>query len=867
MERYVLLVSWQRRTEGARDQQQAVPAGLSDVQEVYSQLKDYSTKHTDTFPACSLSGDPGVRKWFFALQVAFGSFQFSSSDWEDLSLVSSPDDGSEPPPCAVDECVCALQNSEEGDDDSRDSVSQTSLYEECAELLHQLADKLPAPGKALVDILLISPDVPKLKECLLALGAIKHLREWHAAKITIVTREKKGWHKISNYLSASIVASEGLRSSIDPQELWRGSTEINERKVSSEVEFPDFCLRSSWDVTPSHLLRHSSVLNHKNDKNSLLPEVFHYYGSSLQFVQMVELSELPKYFMSDHVFELCLTRNSLQGKSRLMLDQLCSMNDQVGALFLLSCNVCSLSLPPESQRSSRKWKEYMSRKPKDIKVPGIKLKGEYCSYYFLIQGLKNGACKATLLHSANQINGAASLVLLHQRLHDGPQTDNPDCSLLNNLPLLDGDQILRRERALARARSLAVEEFFKRKDGSQSLTPANMNSLKTLFKLTRDAVFRIYDSKLPHDVAKQDEKPNSSGAPPAESQTAILNPSEWPERNVLQNLENLEKIQQRIRASMLSSSAEHLLGRKDNQKEGLTLLDAKELLKYFTPQGLAIGELQPLQVQRGDNVFLLTPQLTPRKLSGLPFEKASECHYHNLEYCLDERKALDRDVAFSELQSRLIRYETQTTCNRECCPLPFALSPLPSPAVLSEPGSVPDGESLQDPLRLKRRSRDLDGLIASKRLAKSESSDSLMSLASEGSGPRQPSRVTRPRSERIAPAPSSVAQISTSAVRGTSLSSKPVQPKQTANPEPENKESRSQKHNRMLREVVCKTLYKHGIQEGHLCFATCSQRLFDISKFFLKDLKTSRGLQDEMKKAASNNVKQVIQWELDQLKK
>ncbi|PIO26366.1 hypothetical protein AB205_0168490, partial [Aquarana catesbeiana] len=71
----------------------------------------------------------------------------------------------------------------------------------------------------------------------------------------------------------------------------------------------------------------------------------------------------------------------------------------------------------------------------------------------------------------------------------------------------------------------------------------------------------------------------------------------------------------------------------------------------------------------------------------------------------------------------------------------------------------------------------------------------------------------------------------------------------------------------MLREVVCKTLYKHGIQEGHLCFATCSQRLFDISKFFLKDLKTSRGLQDEMKKAASNNVKQVIQWELDKLKK
>ncbi|CAI9544765.1 unnamed protein product, partial [Staurois parvus] len=516
---------------------------------------------------------------------------------------------------------CALQNSEEDDEDSRDSVSQTGLYEECAESLHQLADKLPAPGKALVDILLISPDVPKLKECLLALGAIKHLREWHAAKITIVTRENKGWHKISNYLSASIVAPECLRNSVDPQELWRGSTEIYERKLSSEVEFPDFCLRSSCDVvTPSHFLRHSSMINRHKDKNFVLPEVFHYYGTSLQFVQMVEMSELPKYFISDHVYELCLTRNSLQGKSKLMLDQLCSLNDKVGAVLLLSCNVCSLPLPPESQRSSRKWKEYMSRKPKDIKVPGIKLKGEYCSYYFLVQGLKNGACKATMLHSANQINGAASLVLLHQRLHDGPKTGNPDCSTLSNLPLLDGDQVLMRERALAHARALVLEEFFKRKDGAQPLAPANVNSLKTLFKLTRDAVFRIYESKLPSD--KQDEKPNSSGAVPAEYQTALLNPSDWPERNVLQNLENFEKMQQRIRASMLSSSADHLLGRKDNQKEGLTLLDAKELLKYFTPQGLAIGELQPLPVQRGDNVFLLTPQLTPRKLSGLPFEKA-----------------------------------------------------------------------------------------------------------------------------------------------------------------------------------------------------------------------------------------------------
>lgn len=92
----------------------------------------------------------------------------------------------------------------------------------------------------------------------------------------------------------------------------------------------------------------------------------------------------------------------------------------------------------------------------------------------------------------------------------------------------------------------------------------------------------------------------------------------------------------------------------------------------------------------------------------------------NFRYCLDNRRALERDVGYAELQTRLIRYETQTTCTKECCPVPVGLSPLPSPAVLSEPGSVPDGESLQSEFkteasRLKRRSKDLDCFYPKKR--------------------------------------------------------------------------------------------------------------------------------------------------------
>ncbi|MEE6463248.1 hypothetical protein FKM82_005830 [Ascaphus truei] len=408
---------------------------------------------------------------------------------------------------------------------------------------------------------------------------------------------------------------------------------------------------------------------------------------------------------------------------------------------------------------------------------------------------------------------------------------------LSSLPHFHGDQILRREKTLARSQTLAVNEYLRRQEATQQYTALNVDGLKTLLTLTREGVFGICENSATKTTCNNNIA--VAGTVPAESEVIELNPVEWPERNVLQNLENLEKIKQRIRASILSGSTEQLFGRKDGQREAMTQLDAKELLKYFTPQGLALGELQPLQVQRGENAFLLTPKLTPRKLKGLPFEKASACHYHGLEYCLDNRKALERDVAFVELQSRLIRYETQTTCTRECCPFPFALSPLPSPAVLSEPGSVPDGELLQselrvDPLRLKRRSKELDGLYANKRLAKSESSDSLLSLANESIGYPLPFGVKRLRPERAVSVSSSVPLPSS---QTQTITNKPAQSRHSSLPEQENKkskESRSQKHIRMLKEVVSKTLQIHGIEEGHPCFAACSQRLFEISKFYLK---------------------------------
>uniref|UniRef100_A0A8C7HFE2 Mdm2-binding protein n=1 Tax=Oncorhynchus kisutch TaxID=8019 RepID=A0A8C7HFE2_ONCKI len=498
----------------------------------------------------------------------------------------------------------------------------------------------------------------------------------------------------------------------------------------------------------------------------------------------------------------------------------------------------SMALPPASQLSSQKWKDFMAKRPKTVPVPYVEVKGESGHYFLLVQGSEAEAARPAMIHSANQITDSVRVSLFSDVIEKGSTTTD----WLRSLPCLHGDQLLQRERKLAEVQTLVLKECLRRREEAEKPASIPVNDLKILLSLAREQYLKMHDSTLAAEmVVLMKDSPIST-----EKLWKFIKHSQhadWPERSVLQNYENLQRTRQKLRFGLLSgSSSDCLLGPKDVQGQRTTpaLLDAKELLRHFTPDGLPTGELQPLLVQRlGGNAFQMSPDLTPRKVTQIPFSQAASSHYHGLEFCLDEQghKALDRDQGFVRLQSRLIRYETQTTCSKEPCPVPFALSPAPSPAVLSEPGSVPDGEALlnSDLPRIKRRSWDTDATHPHKRLAKSESSESLGSVCS-GSGGTD----THP------------------AVRGLRLQKTRSQ----------SSSSSSEQHAecflvflfQMLEEVVAKTLKHHGITREHKNLAACSQRLFEISKFYLKDLKTSRGLHEEMMKAASSNAKQVIDW-------
>ncbi|XP_051921696.1 mdm2-binding protein isoform X1 [Hippocampus zosterae] len=862
MDRYVLVLSvCQADNEETKECE-----CLDQSKQIYEQIVAFSSQETargiSVLPPCSLSGSPSFQRWYFAVQACHGEMQFCSSHWEDVGAVHQRVDNEEENQTALELCVASL-SLQEGSVQKCDEATLTELLEEAAEGVHALSDKLPPPGKALLDVLVFGcvEGCPALKILLPLLGALRHMSSWHSAKITVITQHTTGWQKTASYLSAGLLECTELTSCINASELWRGGLAIREKKHVSELRFDGFSLR-----TPDYKSGHMEEPHFTADPK-LETEVFQYYAPVLDLLHLVTLSDLPSFLMSSTHFELVLSGKSV--KSKLLLEQLKSLRGKVGALFSLSCMVTSMAQPSAAQISSQRWRESLVRRPKSLLTPDVEVKGESAHYFLLVQGSDNtedGVCTVRVLHSDCQINGVPAMAsFLGQKLLSSSGGTRSD---ILSLPCLQGDGLLRRERKVAQVQALVIKEYF-RQNKKSSLVP--LSDLKAILNMAREQYLRKSDSMLPRASSLTDSMATKNPALETMSHTQSV----WPERSVLHNIENLQKRRQRGRLGLLGSgSSDNLLGPKECAKGSTTLLDAKELLKHFTLDGKPTSELQPLPLIRGHNAFQLSSDLCPGSVSKMSFKKATSSHYHGIDFCLDNQCSLDRDQAFVRLQSRLIRYETQTTCSREPCVLPFATSPAPSPAVMSEPGSVPDGETLQntDVARLKRRSWDTDvGGYPRKRQAKSESSDSLCSQSSGGNGTHININSQRqtPRSQSVSsstPSSSSAPRTSSGLLNQSSADKHKTQEQRTDHRLTDSnnaKESRSQKHNRMLQEVVVKTLKQHGISAEHECFEACSKRLFDISKFFLKDLKTSRGLHEEMKKAACSNAKQVIDWVLD----
>ena len=75
------------------------------------------------------------------------------------------------------------------------------------------------------------------------------------------------------------------------------------------------------------------------------------------------------------------------------------------------------------------------------------------------------------------------------------------------------------------------------------------------------------------------------------------------------------------------------------------------------------------------------------------------------------------------------------------------------------------------------------------------------------------------------------------------------------------KESRSERNKAKLKEVCLLTLKERGVKRTDAIFSNCFNRLYTVSKSFVKDLKTSQNLREAMKKIVESNVDLIVSFE------
>lgn len=298
-----------------------------------------------------------------------------------------------------------------------------------------------------------------------------------------------------------------------------------------------------------------------------------------------------------------------------------------------------------------------------------------------------------------------------------------------------------------------------------------------------------------------------------------LSPSKWPERAWL------------IKTDPNARVKDVTVGDTDREfplLASVSSLSIQDILEKFRMDGTpARSDLVPIQPKE-ESLRDGRIQITADDVKGKGYPEALATLYHGIEYCLDVREAISKDSKLAQLQSSHVKLETLSSCvERDLKP--------------------PASRCTQ----------------TSTKAAKNDRKQSLMKLSvpltqigDAGKG-RKPVPVIGRSLKRKSP----VAKKTTTATKRKRQEPEEQESKPNEADEDKNRETRSERHKRRLRQVVQKTLEDNGIDSNHPFYEPCTERLYSLCKSFLKDLRSSHGLNEEMKRLAKSIVQQVIEFE------
>ena len=263
------------------------------------------------------------------------------------------------------------------------------------------------------------------------------------------------------------------------------------------------------------------------------------------------------------------------------------------------------------------------------------------------------------------------------------------------------------------------------------------------------------------------------------------------------------------------------------------------------------------------------PHESPNKDELSRFEEAFQSTYHGVNYNIDARGSENHDRLLRKQVLKSIRYETMSIGSKsQVASLMVAIKDTPSKkykstkqkAGISRHGHKRPAVNVRKnlvvtPVKKKHGKLFTMSSPSTRKRLKTTPSKKIRTLGKNKFTPRK-SKCT-PGKSKPTPGKTKLTPGKRKALQGTKL----VSTKEKTDRKILIKKTK-EKNQRILRSLVYTTLEENGIGKSHEKYSCCSNRLYQLSYTFLKDLKSSKNLENNMKRVVTENVKTVLALEL-----
>jgi len=626
----------------------------------------------------------------------------------------------------------------------------------------------------------------------------------------------KSWQNSLKFSISQLNQNDITTKLFNPSVVWQGSLIFGEGQTRTELPGFNSCFeKSKKKMEPSFSL--SQCQEKRNEKSSTdVANCLHIAP------EITILCKVQKHTVPFHMFlpvRLGLSLNCLSTKLSARLVEWLSFENNKNIALIGSLRLVAPSKHCSKRNNKEAWFDFVKSED-HLAANKVDSKAgendrESCRRVCLICGNTEKELSVYVLRPPEHLNGwiqhdlstiHSSLLISNDQEVGGPLRF-PDLT----------DRFLETEQNLTEVLLRKLQQELKTSDDllSANLTPDIVDQIISekwkFLREQREKLFRDGKTRQLEAVKREVLLQGLSEIP--------LSPSKWPERAWL------------IKTDPNTRVKHATVGDTDKQfplLASVSSLSIQDILEKFRMDGTpARSDLVPIQ-PREESLRERRIQIGADDVKGKGYPEALATLYHGIEYCLDVREAISKDSQLAQLQSSHVKLETFSSCvERDHKPLASRCTQ------------------------------------AATKAAKNDRKQSLMKLSvpltktgHAGKG-RKPVSLIGRSLKRESP----VAKKTTVATKRKRQEPEEQESKPDEIDEDKNRETRSERHKRRLRQVVQKTLEDNGIDSNHPFYEPCTERLYSLCKSFLKDLRSSHGLNDEMKRLAKSIVHQVIEFE------